>query len=87
MSDRLALQPGYLPLLEAASWAGVSARTMKRWIQKGLPTYQAGRREKVLIRPADIEAFLTRRQAQMPDLNSIVEDVFSSLKSGIAVSS
>jgi hypothetical protein len=79
MSDRLTIWPGYLPLPQAASWAGVSARTMKRWIQKGLPTYQAGPREKVLIRPADIDGFLTRRQAR-PDLDAMVEDVLKTVK-------
>ena len=42
MVDRVTIQPGYLPLLEAALWAGVSVRTLRRWIKKGLPTYQAG---------------------------------------------
>ena len=87
MSDRLTIQPGYLPLHEAASWAGVSVRTLKRWITKGLPTYHAGPREKVLIRPADIDAFLSRRQAQAPDLHAMVEDVMRSLKSEVTHSS
>ena len=84
MVDRLTIQPGYLPLLEAAAWAGVSVRTMKRWIKKGLPTYQAGPREKVLIRPADIDAFLTRQQAQEPDLETMVQEVLRSLSKGDA---
>ncbi len=87
MRDRLTIQPGYLPLLEAAVWAGVSAKTMKRWIQRGLPIYQAGPREKVLIRPADIEAFLTRRQVPVPDLDAMVEDAMKSLRSDPAFSS
>jgi hypothetical protein len=60
---------------------------MKRWIKKGLPTYQAGPREKVLIRPADINAFLTRRQAKSVDLDAMVQDVLKSLKSDSALSS
>ena len=87
MTDRPTIQPGYLPLLEAASWTGVSVKTIKRWIKRGLPAYQAGPREKVLIRPADIDVFLTRRQAQAPDLDAMVEDVLRSLKSEAAFSS
>ena len=87
MIDRLTIQPGYLPLREAAAWAGVSVRTMKRWIKKGLPTYQAGPREKVLIRPADIDGFLTKSQAHPVDLDAMVEDVFKSLKTDAALSS
>jgi excisionase family DNA binding protein len=67
--------PGYMSLQTAAQWAGVSVRTLKRWINRGLPRYQAGPREKVLIRPADIEAFLTRRQVSGLNLNALVEDV------------
>jgi hypothetical protein len=60
---------------------------MKRWIRRGLPTYQAGLREKVLVRPADIDAFLTRQQVPVPDLDAMVEDVMRSLKSNAALSS
>jgi len=87
MVELVTIQPGYLPLITAAEWAGVSQRTMKRWIKKGLPTYQAGPREKVLIRPTDIDAFLTRQQAQGPDLNAMVEDVWRRLNSEGAYSS
>jgi predicted site-specific integrase-resolvase len=66
-------RPGYLPLKEAAGWAGVSARTVKRWIADGLPCYQAGHRTKVLIRPMDIDQFLTRRQVPKIDIDALVE--------------
>ena len=81
------IQPGYLPLREAAAWAGVSERTLKRWISRGLPTFQAGPREKVLIRPIDIDTFLTRRQVPTPDLNALVEEVMRSLQSDAVLSS
>jgi excisionase family DNA binding protein len=77
--DRLNIEPGYFPLRKAAAWAGVSMRTMKRWIKKGLPTYQAGPREKVLIRRTDIDAFLTRQHRQAPSLDQMVNDVVKSL--------
>lgn len=73
------IQPGYLPLSDAAKWAGVSPRTIKRWIARGLVTYQAGLREKVLIKPSDIDQFLTRRHVVKPDLNVMVEEVLRSL--------
>jgi hypothetical protein len=71
---------GYLPLSEAAAWAGVSERTLKRWISRGLPTFQAGPREKVLIRPADIDQFLIRQQAPKPDLDTMVDEVLRSFQ-------
>jgi predicted site-specific integrase-resolvase len=72
--------PGFLSLTDAAGWAGVSPRTLRRWIGRGLPTYQANPRSKVLIRPSDIELFLTRQQAEQPDLNAMVEEVFASVR-------
>jgi hypothetical protein len=75
-------QPGFLPLDQAAMWAGVSERTLKRWIAQGLPKYQAGPRTKVLVRPGDIERFLTRKEAQPPPLNQLVDEVFQSLMTG-----
>ena len=79
MSVSLMPQPGYMSLVTSAAWAGVSPRTMKRWIARGLPTYQAGLREKVLIKPGDIDQFLTRQQVAKPDLNVMVEEVLRSL--------
>ncbi len=74
-----AYERGYMPLVEAAAWAGVSPRTLKRWIRRGLPTYQAGPREKVLVRPGDIDQFLTRKQVPTPDLGAMVEEVVRQL--------
>lgn len=79
MSRHLTIEPGYLSLSQAASWAGVSEKTIKRWIRKGLPIYQAGAKEKILIRPTDIDTFLTRKQRVPIDLNIMVEDVLKSL--------
>ena len=73
------IQPGFMPLAEAAAWAGVSPRTMRRWISQGLPRHQAGPRGKVLIRPGDIEQFLTRQQAAKPDLDAVVDEVMNEL--------
>jgi predicted site-specific integrase-resolvase len=73
------MMSGYLPLREAAKWAGVSPRTLKRWIGRGLPKYQAGLRQKVLIRASDIERFLARSQVPQCDLNALVEEVLSGL--------
>jgi hypothetical protein len=44
-----------------------------------LPVYQAMARGKVLIRPADIDAFLTKQQAERPDLSRMVDDVMRDL--------
>ena len=55
---------GLMSLKEAAQWASVSVKTLKRWIERGLPKYQAGPNGKVLLRSKDIEAYLTRHQTK-----------------------
>jgi excisionase family DNA binding protein len=72
-------QPGYLSLEDAARYASVSTRTMKRWIKAGLPVYQGTIRGKVLIRPTDVDAYLTRQQVPQLDLNAMVDDVLLDL--------
>ena len=72
-------QPGYLPLRDAAAWAGVSPKTMRRWFMKGLPRHQAGPREKVLVRLSEIETFLTTQVMPQINLGEIVDDVLKGL--------
>ncbi|TSA02157.1 MAG: DNA-binding protein [Nitrospiraceae bacterium] len=74
--------PGFMSLASAAEWAEVSPRTLQRWIWRGLPVYQSGPRAKVLIRPQDIETFLTRRQAPKPVLDVLIEETWQDLQRG-----
>jgi predicted site-specific integrase-resolvase len=78
---------GLLSRRHAAAWADVSQRTLDRWIQQGLPVYQASPHTKVLIRPADIEFFLQRKQLPKADLIAKVEEVVAQLKRHSATSS
>ena len=73
------MTPSFLSVDHAAAYADVSVKTLKRWIQQGLPKYQAGPRSKVLIRLGDIEQFLTRKEVNTPNLTALVEDVFDGL--------
>jgi excisionase family DNA binding protein len=70
---------GYMSVAMAAAWVGVSRKTVKRWIARGLSFYQAAPREKVLVRPVDIDAFLARRQTAQVNLSAMVENVMESL--------
>ena len=72
---------GFLSLAHAAEYADVSVKTVKRWIATGLPKYQMGPRRKVLIRPMDIEAYLTRQQANPPNIDALVDEVVKELVS------
>ncbi len=76
-----AFTPGFLSLEHAAEWADVSVKTIKRWIERGLPKYQAGPGSKVLIRPRDIEEFLSRYEAPQAELNGLVNEVMKRLLS------
>ena len=76
MSER-----GYLSVKEAAAWAGVSPKTLTRWFRRGLPRYQAGPREKVLVRLDDVNRFLTRIQSATVPLDELVDQVLAEIKS------
>jgi excisionase family DNA binding protein len=73
-------KPGYFPIMDAAKYASVSTKTVQRWIKGGLPVYQGTARGKVLIRPTDIDSYLTRRQARQIDLDAIVNDTLRDLQ-------
>ena len=73
-------KPGYFPIMEAAKYAGVSTKTIQRWIRGGLPVYQGTVRGKVLIRPTDIDGYLTRRQARQVDLDAMVDEVLRAVQ-------
>jgi transposase len=74
-----AFTSGFLSLEHAATYADVSVKTVKRWIGRGLPKYQVGKGTKLLIRPRDIETFLTRNECKAPDLNAMVENMCKEL--------
>jgi len=71
-------RPGYLQIRDAAKWASVSAKTVQRWIKRGLPCYNSSETGKgrVLIRPDDLDHFLleSKREVKRIDLNKLVED-------------
>jgi predicted site-specific integrase-resolvase len=73
------VMPAYLSIRQAAKWAGVSPKTITRWIGKGLPSYQAGPRERVLLKPVDIEQFLTCKRVPRLDLDEMVKQTFAEL--------
>ena len=74
----------FMSLATAARHVGLSVRTVRRWVRQGLPIFRAGPRAKILVRPADIEAFLKRQQAQQPDLDSLVDEVMRSFTNSTA---
>lgn len=70
----------YLSIEGAAQYASVSTKTIQRWMRAGLPVYQGIARGKVLIRPTDIDVYLTRRQARQIDLDALVNDAVRGLQ-------
>lgn len=68
------LQRGYVTIDGAAEYASVSTRTIKRWIKAGLPRYQGCSRGRVLLKPSDIDLYLTRQQAPQIDLDMMVDE-------------
>ncbi len=78
-STKIAITDGFMSIETAAQWCDVSPKTIERWLNRGLPSYQEGPKTKILIAPDDIRAFLTKRQAQQPDLDAMVEEVIRNL--------
>ena len=66
---------GFLDKLAAAQFACVSVRTVERWIRDGLPVYRETPHSKMLVKPADIEAFLQRQQRPQQDLTQIIDEI------------
>ncbi len=60
---------------------GVATRTVGRWLEKGLPFFQAAPRTKILIRQRDVDEFLTRQLKAQVDLNAMVDDVIKEVVS------
>lgn len=77
---RTAVEPAFMTLRTTARWTGkVSVSTTKRWLKEGLPYYQARDRGVILIKPADVEAFLQRKSVKKPDLTQLVEETMREL--------
>ena len=55
-------QDGLLSVARAAEWAGVSIRTLRRWLRAGLAFAQPIPGGRVLIRQNDLERFLRSQQ-------------------------
>jgi excisionase family DNA binding protein len=73
----------FLTIEEAAQLARVSGRTLRRWLAAGrLPYHQASARSRVLIKPEDLEDYLTRHEATISDLDQDIDDLMSTLKEG-----
>jgi excisionase family DNA binding protein len=73
-NDVASIPARYLSIEGAATYTSVSTKTVQRWIKGGLPVYQGTTRGKVLIRSADIDSYLTRKQVRQFDLDAIVND-------------
>ena len=69
----------YYSRARAAIYANVSERTIDRWLDRGLPSYRSGPRTKILIRPDDIDTFLSRWRLEKKSLDSMVDDVMREL--------
>lgn len=70
----------FLTIEEAAELARVSGRTLRRWLATGrLPYHQASARSRVLIKPHDLEQFLTRHERSTISLDHSINEVLTSL--------
>ena len=60
----------------------VSRRTVKRWLDRGLPYFQEAPRRKIFVKVEDVEQFLQRRCKTQVDLNAMVDATVKELGNG-----
>ena len=73
------LEARLLDIAKTAQRYSSSRRTVKRWLDRGLPFFQAAPRSKVLIKPEDVENFLQRRCKTQIDLNAMADEVMAEI--------
>jgi excisionase family DNA binding protein len=73
-------QDGLLSVARAAAWAGVSMRTVRRWLRAGLPFAQPIPGGRVLIRQNDLERFLRSQQHAGALFDQCVREVLEDLQ-------
>ena len=59
----------------------VSPKTVRRWLEQGLPFFQVTPRSKILIKPGDVDVFLKRRRKTQVDLDGMVDQAMGELQS------
>src|SRR5918994_2749694 len=71
---------GLLSVARAAAWAGVSIRTVRRWLRAGLRFAQPIPGGRVLIRLDDLENFLRSQQHSGALFDQCVREVLEDLQ-------
>jgi excisionase family DNA binding protein len=76
------IEPAYFDLAGASAYTGggLSVRTLRRLIAEpgGLPYHQAGR-GKILIKRADIDAWLEARRREPQDLDKLAAEAIAEM--------
>ena len=74
-SDHERLQPGFLTVRQASLWTGLSTKSIRRLIKRGLKVYRTCQRGRLLLRPEDLQHFLGRHYTDVPDRENMVNNV------------
>jgi hypothetical protein len=78
------IEPAYFDLAGASAYLGgaLEVRTLRRLIMQadGLPHYRIGARGKIMIRRADLDAFLMANRHEPQDLNAIADQAIKDLQ-------
>jgi len=85
MKSSRPIEPAFFDLAGASAYLGgaLQVRTLRRLISQpgGLPYYQVGR-GKVMIRRADLDAWLAQHRQEPVDLDAIADQAITELRSG-----
>ena len=72
---------GWAQIKEAAAYAGVSTRTLRAWLRRGLPFVRVPH-GCILIKVADINVWLEGFKESTNEVNQLVEDALEPFMQG-----
>jgi excisionase family DNA binding protein len=68
---------GWLRIREAATYSGVSARTLRDWLKQGLKSYRV--KGALLVHPSDIDNFIKQFPTDRQDVDAIVDEAVKAM--------
>lgn len=76
----IALKDQYFDLKGLSVYSSIGVSTLRDHIRVDLPCFKA--KGKILVKRSEFDAWMLEKHRHKPELNSIVDDVMDSLKSG-----
>lgn len=76
MRNKVAIQPAYGRVRDAALYAGTGERTLREWLNGGLPHIRV-RGGNILIKFAELDEWLARWRTSADQAGAVVNELFN----------